>query len=109
MICVISYGHSSNCTTVLENMYTIQYKEECGRKYDKVCYGPHNSDCKAVVDPGCYQVPTLSPVQVNPRIPNIRIRDFRIGRGKGEFFFKSPYLVWFVSLVMFNNEKGAAF
>ena len=76
MICVISYGHSSNCTTVLENMYTIQYKEECGRKYDKVCYGPHNSDCKAVVDPGCYQVPTLSPVQVNPRVLNIRIRYF---------------------------------
>ena len=57
------YG-TTNCTTVLDNMYTIEYKEECGRKYDKICYGPHNTDCKAVVDPACYQVPTLSPVQV---------------------------------------------
>ena len=32
--------------------------------HHKVCYGPDNSGCKAVVDPGCYQVPTHSPVQV---------------------------------------------
>ena len=30
----------------------------------QVCYGPGNSGCKAVVDPGCYQVPTHSPVEV---------------------------------------------
>merc|ERR1711976_273249 len=54
----------TNCTVVIDNMYTIEYMLECGRKYNKVCYGPDNSDCKAVVDPGCYQVPTHSPVQV---------------------------------------------
>jgi len=53
-----------NCTVLLDNMYTIEYKEECGRKYDKICYGPGNTDCKAVVDPGCYSVPTHSPVKV---------------------------------------------
>jgi len=63
--CVPSSSYSqTNCTVVLDNMYTIEYKEECGRRYNKVCYGPHNTDCKAVVDPGCYQVPTHSPVQV---------------------------------------------
>ena len=25
-----------NCTVVLDNMYTIEYKEECGRRYEKV-------------------------------------------------------------------------
>jgi len=71
---VCSHSRSyQNCTVILDNMYTIQYKEECGRRYDKICYGPGNTDCKAVVDPGCYSVPTHSPVQVareicyNPR------------------------------------------
>merc|ERR1712025_557774 len=60
-----NYGVSAqNCSMVIESMYTIEYKEECGRRYNKVCYGPDNSGCKAVVDPGCYQVPTHSPVQV---------------------------------------------
>ena len=31
----------------------------------QVCYGPDNTQCKAVVDPGCYQVPTHSPVEVS--------------------------------------------
>ena len=26
----------ANCTVVMDNMYTIEYKEECGRKYNKV-------------------------------------------------------------------------
>ena len=30
-----SYG-ARNCSVVIENMYTIQYKEECGRRYNKV-------------------------------------------------------------------------
>jgi len=57
-----------NCTVFLDNMYTIEYKEECGRRYDKICYGPENTDCKAVVDPGCYSVPTHSPVQVSREV-----------------------------------------
>ena len=67
---MLSYSQT-NCTVVLDNMYTIEYKEECGRRYNKVCYGPHNTDCKAVVDPGCYQVPTHSPVQVFQQQPFI--------------------------------------
>ena len=57
-------SYAQNCTVVVESQYTIQYKEECGRKYRKVCQGAAQSDCKAVIDPGCYQVPTHTPVEV---------------------------------------------
>lgn len=66
-VCSTSRSYQ-NCTVVLDNMYTIEYKEECGRRYDKICYGPDNTDCKAVVDPGCYSVPTHSPVQVSREV-----------------------------------------
>ena len=55
--------YAQNCTVILESQYTIQYKEECGRRYQKVCPGDAGS-CRAVVDPGCYQVPTHTPVEV---------------------------------------------
>merc|ERR1711892_1488439 len=57
-------SYARNCTVVVESQYTIQYKEECGRKYRKVCQEAAQSDCKAVIDPGCYQVPTHTPVEV---------------------------------------------
>ena len=57
-------SYAQNCTVVVESQYTIQYKEECGRRYQKVCQGGGQSDCKAVIDPGCYQVPTHTPVDV---------------------------------------------
>ena len=56
--------YAQNCTVVVESQYTIQYKEECGRRYQKVCQGGAQSNCKAVIDPGCYQVPTHTPVDV---------------------------------------------
>ena len=57
-------SYAQNCTVVLESQYTIQYKEECGRRYQKVCPTSDPSDCKAVIDPGCYQVPTHTPIEV---------------------------------------------
>ena len=53
-------SYAQNCSVVVETQYTIQYKEECGRRYRKVC----DTTCKAVIDPGCYQVPTHTPVEV---------------------------------------------
>ena len=55
-------SYAQNCSVVVETQYTIQYKEECGRRYRKVCQ--EGSACKAVIDPGCYQVPTHTPVEV---------------------------------------------
>merc|ERR1719312_1943771 len=55
-------SYAQNCTVVVETQYTIQYKEECVRRYRKVCQ--EGSACKAVIDPGCYQVPTHTPVDV---------------------------------------------
>ena len=34
----------ANCTVVMDNMYTIEYKEECGRKYNKVSINRHEGD-----------------------------------------------------------------
>ena len=31
-----------NCSVVIENMYTIEYKEECGRRYNKVMLTPRH-------------------------------------------------------------------